>query len=51
MSEEEIIKQNQSLQNDSASVDAIEEMIGLGQENWQGIDPDLYVKALREDWA
>lgn len=31
-------------------LDAILEMSGLGKEIWQGVDPDEYVRQLREGW-
>lgn len=31
-------------------LDAILELSGLGKEIWQGVDPDEYVRQLREGW-
>jgi hypothetical protein len=31
-------------------LEALLEMEGLGQEYWRGVDPDAFVRKLREGW-
>lgn len=35
---------------DDAEQDPILALIGLGKEIWKGVDPDEYVRQLREEW-
>ena len=45
----ELVKEHRELSGLELESDPILKMSGLGKEIWKGVDPDNYVKELRED--